>query len=283
MHKLGCKRPVNFYALVSLPIFHAGDGEGFIPPTLEHEFDPPALFFAGTPFEMNRIILIRLIAAVILALILVWYAKRKQLVPNRRQAAVEALLDFPRVQIGHEIIGKDQAEKYQPMLMTIFLGILFMNLTGVVPGLQIAGTSLIGMPLIYALFAYFGFIFAGIREKGAGRFFKDSLMPAGVPWPIYFILTPIEFLSNFVIRPLTLTVRLLMNMVAGHLILVLFFLGTHFLYFQLSGVVGIATGTLTIIGGVAFLVFELFVGALQAYIFAMLSAIYISLSISKEH
>ncbi|NLW13001.1 MAG: F0F1 ATP synthase subunit A [Trueperella sp.] len=281
MHKLGCNRPVNFSALASLPIFHAGDGEGFVPPSLEHEFDPPALFFVDTPFEMNRIILIRLIGALVLAFILIWYAKRKQLVPNRRQSAVEMLLDFSRVQVGHEIIGEDKADRYQPMLMTIFLGILFMNITGVVPGLQIAGTSLIGMPLIYALFAYFGFIFAGIREKGAARFFKDSLMPAGVPWPIYFILTPIEFLSNFIIRPLTLTIRLLMNMVAGHLILVLLFLGTHFLYFQLSGVVGIATGALTMIGSVAFFIFEVFVGALQAYIFALLSAIYISLSISK--
>lgn len=232
---------------------------------------------------MNRIILIRLIAAVVLALVLIWYARRRQLVPNRRQSAVEMLLDFSRVQIGHEIIGKENAERYQPMLLTIFLGILFMNITGVIPGLQIAGTSLIGMPLIYAIFAYVGFIVAGIKEKGAGAFFKDSLMPAGVPWPIYFILTPIEFLSTFIIRPLTLTVRLLMNMVAGHLILVLFFVGTHFLYFQLSGVVGIASGTLAIMGGIAFLIFEIFVGALQAYIFAMLSAIYVSLSISKSH
>lgn len=271
------------YALASLPIFLAGDGEGFVPPSLEHEFNPPPLFFAGTPFEMNRILLIRLIAAVVLALILIWYAKRKQLVPGRRQAAVEALLDFPRVQIGHEIIGKEEAERYQPMLMTIFLGVLFMNITGVIPGLQIAGTSLIGMPLIYALFSYFGFILAGIRAKGAGAFFKDSLTPSGIPPLIYVILTPIEFLSNFIIRPVTLTVRLLMNMVAGHLILVLFFLGTHFLYFQLSGVIGFATGTLAILGGTAFLVFEIFVGAVQAYIFALLSAVYISLSISKSH
>lgn len=279
---MGFERTVNLYALATLPIFLTGEGESFVPPTLEHEFNPPVLFFEGTIFEMNRIIMVRMIAALVLAFILIWYARNRRLVPNRRLAAVESLLDFSKVQIGEEILGKERAHQYQPLIMTIFLGIFFMNITGVVPGLQIAGTSLIGMPLIFAIFSYVGFIAAGVKARGGLRFFKEQLFPPGVPWPIYFIMTPIEFLSTFVLRPATLTLRLLMNLVAGHLILALCFAGTHFLYFTLSGALGVATGTVTFIGALAFMCFEIFVAALQAYIFAMLTASYISLSISEH-
>ncbi|MDY5584639.1 MAG: F0F1 ATP synthase subunit A [Arcanobacterium sp.] len=272
---------MNVLLNIALPILTEASGEGFTPPTLEHEFAPPALFFEGTIFEMNRIILVRMIAVFVIALIMVLYAKRAKLVPGRAQSFVESIIDFSRVQIGHEILGEEHAKKYQPMLLTLFVGILFMNLTGVIPGLQIAGTSLIGMPLIYALFAYFGFIVAGLKERGP-KFFKEQLMPPGVPAPLYVIMIPLEFLSNFILRPITLTVRLLANMVAGHFVLVLCFVGTHYLYLQLSGVMGIGLGTATLLVGTIFVVFELFVGALQAYIFAMLSAAYISLSISDH-
>lgn len=169
-----------------------------------------------------------------------------------------------------------------PLLATLFFGVLFMNLTGVIPGLQIAATSVIGMPLVYALVAYVGFIAAGVREQGVGHFLRNQLMPKGMPKVLYILMIPIEFLSNFIIRPATLTIRLLANMVAGHLILVLCFVGTNFLYTGMSGVLGITLGSVTLVAGIAFVAFEIFVGALQAYIFALLTSIYISLSI-EEH
>lgn len=267
---------------LNVPIYLAsGEGDGFHGPTLDHEFFPEPFLFAGTPFEMNRIIMVRLIATFVLFALLLWYSRHAKLVPNRIQSFVESLLDFSKVQIGEEIMGKEHAAKYQPMLATIFLGILFMNLTGVFPGLQIAGTSLIGMPLIYALFAYIGFVVAGLKTFGL-KFFKEQLMPPGVPWPLYFLMVPLEFLSTFILRPITLTVRLLANMVAGHFLLVLCFLGTSYLYQELSGGMGAILGTFTLLAGVIFVVFELFVGALQAYIFAMLAAAYISLSVSEH-
>ena len=256
--------------------------DGFASPTLEHEFDPTPFLFVGTPFEINRIMLVRLIATVVLALLLILYARRSKLIPGRAQAAMEYLLEFSKVSIAEEIMGGEkEAHRYQPLIMTIFLGTLFMNLTGVIPGLQIAGTSLIGMPLVYALVAYVGFIAAGIRSQGLG-FFKAQLMPKGVPWPIYFLMVPLEFLSTFILRPVTLTVRLLANMMAGHFILVLCFVGTHFLYFSLGGFSGVFLGSLAFLGGIVFVAFELFIAALQAYIFTMLSAAYISLSVSEH-
>ncbi|USR79715.1 F0F1 ATP synthase subunit A [Arcanobacterium pinnipediorum] len=270
-------------ALASVPILLASQsGDSFTPPTLDHEFYPDPIWFAGTPFEIHRLILVRLIAVTVLLAVMVWYSRSAKLVPSRGQAVVESLLDFSRVQIGQEIIGEKEAGKYQPMLATVFIGILFMNITGVIPGLQIAGTSLVGMPLIFALFVFVGFILAGVKSRGFGRFFREQLFPPGVPAAVYILLAPLEFFSTFIMRPLTLTVRLLSNMVAGHFILVMCFLGTHYLYFQISGALGVGLGSLTLLVGVIFVVFELFVGALQAYIFAMLAAVYISLSISEH-
>lgn len=261
-------------------VLAAGD-DSFHVPGLE-EFFPAPFLFEGTPFAVNRLIMVRLIAVVVLVLVFGLYARRAKLVPGRAQAGVEYLMDFVRKQIGYEIIGEEKADRYMPLLATLFFGVLFMNVTGVIPGLQIAATSVIGMPLVYALVAYVGFIAAGIREHGVLHFLRNQLMPKGMPWVLYILMIPIEFLSNFIIRPATLTIRLMANMIAGHLILVLCFIGTNFLYTGLSGVMGISLGTVTLVAGIAFVAFEIFIAALQAYIFALLTSIYISLSI-EEH
>lgn len=256
------------------------EGGGFEPPSVE-EFFPDPLLFAGTPFAINRVILVRLIAAVALCTILLVYSRRARLVPRRAQNAVEMLLDFSRKNVGEQIL-EERAGPYQPLLATIFLGVLFMDITGIIPGLQIAGTSLIGMPLVYAVVAYIAFIVAGCKAQGTGHFFRSQLFPPGVPKLIYLLMTPIELISTFVIRPLTLTVRLLANMVSGHLLLVLCFLGTNALYFSMGGVGGLALGTVTLLGGIVFTAFEAFIAALQAYIFALLTAAYIALSLESH-
>ncbi len=266
-------------AVIASPVVLAADG-GFKGPGIE-EFFPDPMLLQGTPFALNRVMLIRLISALFI-LVCAWiYHSRAKLVPGRWQASFEMLLEFSKVQIGEELL-EDKARKYQPLIAAIFLGTLFMNLTGIIPGLQLAGTSVVGMPLVYTIVTYLAFIIAGIKERGGLKFFREQLFPPGVPWPIYFIMTPIEFLSTFAIRPITLTVRLLANMVSGHMLLALCFLGTHFLYFSMSGGTGIALGTVTLAGGILFTCFEAFIACLQAYIFAMLTASYIQLSISAH-
>ncbi|WFN91158.1 F0F1 ATP synthase subunit A [Arcanobacterium wilhelmae] len=262
-------------SLAALPIL-AGE---FEPPTFDHEFKPAPLLFAGTPFELNRILAIRLIAALVLMLVMVLYAKRAKLVPSKGQAALEGLMDFAKVNVGDSILG-EEGRKYQPLLLTIFLGIFFMNITGVIPGLQIAGTSLVGMPLIYALVAYVAFIAAGLKARGP-KYFLEQVAPHGLPKPLYLIIVPIELVSTFIIRPITLTVRLLANMIAGHFVLALCFVGTHYLFFTMGGI-GYAIAPLTLLGGIIYVVFEMFIAALQAYIFAILTAVYISLSVSEH-
>jgi F-type H+-transporting ATPase subunit a len=156
-----------------------------------------------------------------------------------------------------------------------------MNLPGIVPGLNVAGSSLIGFPLILAVVAYVTFIYAGLR-KHPGTFLKASLFPPGVPWPIYFIVTPIEFFSIFILRPITLALRLLMNMVAGHLLLVLCFSATWWFLESAPGFFKLfSVGTFAF--GLIFSLFEILVAVLQAYVFTLLTTVYIQLALAEEH
>lgn len=258
-----------------LPMASNGDG-GFHGPTLE-EFFPAPFAFIGTPFEMNRVILIRLVATVVLCALFLIGTRRMRLVPTRGQSMAEMAVGFTYKSIAVEVLGENRGRRYAPVITIIFFAVLAMNLTGVIPGLNLAGSSVVGLPFVIAMISWFTFVIAGIREQGGLRFLKSQLFPPGVPWPIYFILTPIELISTFLLRPATLTIRLLANMMSGHFLLVLCFSATHFLFLEAATQFK-ALGALTLTMGVVFTLFELFIAALQAYIFALLTAVYIQLS-----
>lgn len=260
-------------------IASAENGEGFHPPSIL-DFFPPAIFQIGS-FEFTRINLAQLIATAVLVLILVLGTRRMRVVPGRGQSIVEMGFDFVRGGIAHDLLGRKDGERFVPLLATMFFMILFMNLTGIIPGINIAGTSIIAVPMLLAVISYVTFIYAGIR-KSPGGFFKNALFPSGVPWFLYIIVTPLEFLSTFIIRPVTLTLRLMMNMIVGHLMLVLFFSATQFFFFTMSGWwTPLGAGTLAF--GLAFTAFEILVGFLQAYVFTILTAVYIQLAVAEEH
>ena len=255
-------------------------GSGFEPPSMD-DFFPAPFAFQGTPFELNRVMMVRLIMACALVLVFAIGAARARVVPGRFQSALELVLDFVRKNVAEEILGPDFGRRYAPVLTTIFLGVLFLNISGVIPGLQIASTGVVGMPLVFAIVSYIVFFYAGVRTNGVGRYIKGSLAPTGVPGFLYPLIIPIEFLSNFILRPLTLTVRLLANMISGHLLLALCFVATNALFVYASASLK-ALGAITLAAGVAFIVFEAFVAALQAYIFALLTAVYIESSINTH-
>ncbi len=266
--------------LATTPTLAAGS-DGFHGPSLD-DFFPQGFLFENTPFEINRIMLVRFVALAVLLLVFVLAAKRAKLVPGRFQASVEFILDFARRQIVYEILGEKEGKKYVPVITTIFCGILFFNLTGVVPFLNIAGTGVIGLPIVFALWVYVIYLSAGVKKFGVGKFLKNNLFPAGTPWPIYILLTPLEFLQVFFIRPATLVIRLLANMISGHLLLALCFAATQYLFFHASPALK-GLGFVTLAGGFAFFLLEIFVAALQAYVFAILAAVYINMSIESEH
>ncbi|MBW8871984.1 MAG: F0F1 ATP synthase subunit A, partial [Leifsonia sp.] len=185
------------------------------------------MLFAGTPFALNRVLLIRLFAVAVLVIVLWVGSSNMRLVPNRRQAAYEFVMGFVRKSIIIDTLGEKDGKRFMPVLMTIFFLTLALNLTGTIPGLQIASTGLIGMGIIMAVVAYALFIYAGIRRHGL-KFFKNALILPGVPIVLTPFLALLEFLSTFILRPITLTLRLTMNLVAGHMLLSLCFLATNF-------------------------------------------------------
>ncbi|MBT2475527.1 F0F1 ATP synthase subunit A [Microbacterium sp. ISL-103] len=257
----------------------ASDGE-FHGPSID-EFFPEILFNAFGVIPVHRIHLVQFLAVVVVVLLLVLGTRRMKIVPGRFQSVVEMGLDFVRTNIAHDLLGRKDGNRFLPILTTIFFMVLFMNITGIIPFLNIAGTSIAAVPLTLALVSYVTFIYAGVKKSPVG-FFKNALFPAGVPWPVYIIVTPIEFLSTFIIRPVTLMLRLLMNMVVGHMLLVLCFAATQFFFFTAGGGWA-ALGVGTLAFGGAFTLFEILVAVLQAYVFTVLTAVYIQLAVAEEH
>lgn len=260
------------------------EGGGFNGPSI-NEFFPPAIFFAGTIFEINRIIIIRFILAALLMLLFWLGTRNMRLVPTKGQSLAEMALDVVRVNIAEDLLGKKDGTRFLPLLTAMFFTVLAFNLPGIIPGMNVAGSAIVGFPLVLAVISYVAFIYAGLK-KHPGTFLRASLFPAGVPWPIYIIVTPIEFFSIFILRPITLALRLLMNMVAGHLLLVLCFSATDFFFFNAAleqdgwaRFFGIGTFAF----GFIFSAFEILVAVLQAYVFTLLTTVYIQLALAEEH
>lgn len=160
----------------------------------------------------------------------------------------------------------------------MFFFILFSNIFEVVPGIQFPANSRMAVPITLALVVWVIYNFVGVRSQGFGGYLKNSLFPPGVPKALYLIVTPIELVSTFVVRPFSLAIRLWANMVAGHLLLVTFAILTHTLWN--NGYVGAAApfAMLVLMTG-----FEILVSVLQAFIFTILTAVYIGGSMHAEH
>jgi F-type H+-transporting ATPase subunit a len=228
-----------------------------------------------------------IVMAFLIVLFWLWARKFQQaiktgnVVPGRFQLLGEMALNFVRKSIAHDQLGEKDGYRFLPLLTTIFFMVFAMNITWVIPFANISGTSVIGVPLVLGLVAYVTFIYAGMRKHGAG-FFKNSLFPAGIPKALYILVTPIEFLSTFILRPVTLVLRLLMNMIAGHLLLVLCFSATNYFVFETQGLFQLfGAGTLAF--GFAFTLFEILISLLQAYVFTLLTTVYIQLALADEH
>jgi F-type H+-transporting ATPase subunit a len=254
---------------------------GIEAPTLLDFFPPPFAFDGSNFFELNRVSLVRIIATILLVTVLWLGTKAMRVVPGRGGSLMEMAVGFVHNSIAADILGPQAARRYLPLLATIFFAVFGMNITGIIPLLNVASTSLVAMPLLLAGVSFVAFIVAGVKAQGAGHYFKGALFPAGAPKFIYVLLTPIEILSTFVLRPITLTIRLMANMISGHFLLVAFFSLTNYLLIQATGIVK-GVSLLTFGAAIAFTAFEIFIAALQAYIFTLLTTVYISLA-REEH
>jgi F-type H+-transporting ATPase subunit a len=257
----------------------AEEGEGGV------EFPPinlivkwPAAFGEDTWYAFNKIALISLIGMLV-PVLLFWLAGRKaQLVPRGIQNVMESSIDFVERQIVLPAIGPD-GMRYLPMLMSMFFFIWIGNLFEVIPTSHMPANARMANPLLLALTAWVMFIGVGVKHHGMG-YFKEALFPPGVPKALYLLVTPIEFLSTFLIRPFSLAVRLFANMLAGHILLVTFSVLTITLF---------VAGPLIVVGGLSFAMltaftgFEFMVAFLQAFIFSLLTAVYIGGALHPAH
>ena len=238
-------------------------------------------------FSINRAVLYLFLAAILTTITMLWISRRMQARPNKVQTAVEVLYSLMRDNIARGNMPDEMARKWFPFLGTLFLFIWYSNLIGYIPlptnsqetfnvfGVHVpsfalyAATANISVPLVLALVVFVAFNWVGIRAQGPIGYLK-SLVPGGVHGPMLLLIGPLEFISTFM-RLISLTVRLFANILAGHMI-ILFMAGA------LGVILGLQVlGWVTLPAGIAIYLFELgLVATLQAFIFATLSAIYLS-------
>ncbi len=267
------------YALASVLANVSKPPAGFEPPGTEiFDYTKSCLIGSGD-FCITKISFWMLMSAVIIGAIFIIAFRAPSLVPRGIQNAVESLVELIRNSIVMEVMGPDGLP-FLPFLTSLFVFIWVNNAYGIIPGIQIPTTSRMAIPAALAILVWFVFNIVGIAKQGGLHYLKSVLFPPGVPGLIYLLVTPIEFVSVFIVRPLTLAVRLAANMIAGHLILTIFFLGTWYLQFKL---LTIPFAVMSFGLGVFITGFEVLVAVLQAYIFTILTAVYISGAIHPEH
>jgi F-type H+-transporting ATPase subunit a len=229
-------------------------------------------------FFFNKIVLINLIA-VLLTVLFFALANKRQMVPRGLQNLGESAVNFIDEGIVQQTIGAG-GEKYIPYITTIFFFVFFTNIFEIMPVISMPANARMANPAFMGIVTWLFFIAVGIKAQGPKYFWNAVFIP-GLPWPLHILTIPIEFLSTFVIRPFSLAVRLFANMLAGHILLVTF----GVLTLALGGIAwwGFVPASLPFIMLVLLTGFEIMVAALQAYVFAILAAVYIGLSAHPSH
>ncbi|MGB5757738.1 MAG: F0F1 ATP synthase subunit A [Acidimicrobiales bacterium] len=245
-------------------------------PPIENLIEWPNYFGDDTFYGLNKIGLISLLAMLIPAAMFVF--AKKDLVPRGLQNVVESSVEFIENQVILPAIGPDGL-RYLPFLLCIFLFVFFGNIFEVIPTFQMPANARMANPAMLALIVLGTFVYIGFKYHGIG-YLKDIIWPPGVPVALKPLVGLIEFLSVFILRPFGLAVRLFANMLAGHILLVTFGVLCISLW-QLSALVVILPFSFAML--VVLTAFEMFVSFLQAFVFALLTAVYIDTSLHPAH
>ncbi len=245
-------------------------------PPIDELFRWKDIVFDNTDYAINKTSLLVLISSAIILILFIGGSRKMKLVPRGLQNVVEMTYEFVDHGITRDVIGND-ATRFTPFLGTLFLFILFLNIWEVIPGIQFPPTSRFAIPLFLALMVYVIYWYLGFRHNGI-KYLTGHLFPAGVPWFLYILVTPIELVQILLVRPFSLAVRLLANMMAGHILLTALALLTAY---TVTNAPIITIGPFLLNVGVTG--FEVLVGFLQAYIFTLLTAVYIADSLHPEH
>jgi F-type H+-transporting ATPase subunit a len=248
-------------------------------PPISHFIEWPEIAFEGTPFAINKATILYVVSLVLTLGFFFLAGRRKSLVPTGIQNVAEASIDFIRESVILQTIGPD-GMRFLPLLMAMFFYVLFINIFEIVPLVQFPANARFAVPLLLALLVWVIFNVVGVAKQGLGGYLKSTLFPPGVPKALYVLVTPIELVSTFFVRPLSLSVRLFANMLAGHLILVTFAILCAALFIKQWFVVILPFSFGLLIGLTGF---EILVSFLQAFIFTILTAVYIGGSMHPEH
>lgn len=239
----------------------------------------PSLPIGGLSFCLNFIFFLVLLGFVLCLAFFFFALRRPSIVPGRLQSMAEVGIEFVRENVAAPMLGPD-ANRFMPLLATLFFAIFFWNIFEVVPGINFSSNSRIAFPLVMAIVVWVTYNVVGIRTHGFVGYMKHVLFPPGAPAILYVLLVPIEFVTGILIRPVTLSVRLWANFLAGHFLLAVFFLGTIAL---LQGGLLVIVAPFSFALAIALVGFEIFVSVLQAFIFAILTASYIGGAMAEEH
>jgi len=258
-------------------VIRLAEEEGFKPPSAV-DFNLPPIF-GDNPFTTKPIFLV-FFSVIVISLFFILASRKAAIVPSKLQFAGESVYSFVRNDLAKDVIGHDFM-RFVPYLFTLFTFILVNNIFGIVPMLQFPTMSRVSFPYVLAIITFFVFHYVGVRKQGAFKYIKEIMFMPGVPKAAYILITPLELLTFFLVRPLTLSLRLFANMFAGHLLLLVFILGGEHL---LEGVIGLKLiSPFAFFIGIVLTFFEFMVQCLQAYIFTLLAALYIAGALADEH
>ena len=231
----------------------------------------------------NKVALIAVAAAIIGSVVyLLAGRKDPNVAPTGVRNFAESTVEFIEDGIVMQTMGKDGLG-WTPFLLSLFVFIYLCNVPGIIPVIYMPATARMAIPLFLSLLVWVIFIGVGFKHQGLG-YIKSSLFPPGVPKALYILVTPIEFISTFLVRPFSLTVRLFANMLAGHILLVTFALLTEAMFQAETNRPFLNVLGVLPFGMLIFLTaFEVLVAFLQAYIFTILAAVYIGGAAHPDH
>jgi len=227
----------------------------------------------GIDISITNLTLSMFAAAAIFLTLFIILASKPKIVPGKRQVMIEMMLVFIKRNLVYNMIGKKEGDRWVPLIGGIFIFVLANNLIGLIPGAY-TPTSNPMVPVTLAIIVFLTVQITNLRMHGFKGIIR-TLAPAAVPPWMYVIVVPIEAIS-MIAKPFSLFIRLTANMLAGHIII--FVLLGLILYFK-SYFIAIPVVPFTVI----MTIFEIFVSAVQAYIFAVLSAMYVGEAVRPKH
>ena len=245
-------------------------------PPVSHLVEWPDIWGNGA-FAVNKVVLEMFLAVILVTAFFMIAGRKRALVPTGVQNIAEAAVEFVQDGIIMQTIGPDGL-RYTAYLLTLFSFILTCNLIGLIPGIQMPVMARYALPLFMAVVTYFIYNVVAVVKQGPLHYLKNVMFMPGVPKAMYVLLTPIEFATTFIIQPFSLSLRLFANLLAGHLILVTFAVLSTALWEATKVGFVLPFALLVALTG-----FELLVAFLQAYIFTILSAVYIGRAMHPEH